>query len=75
MNSKKQYRRNVHKGRYKDMRKYLGKINWNNTLKNKTATECWNILKSEIKCIVVKFYKRQKTRETVQKETLIERSH
>ena len=32
-----------HKGRYKDMREYLAKIDWNNTLKNKTATECWNI--------------------------------
>ena len=37
------------------MREYLAKINWNNTLKNKTATECWNILKSEIDCVVDKF--------------------
>ena len=36
------------------MREYLTKIDWNNTLKNKTATECWNILKSEIDCIVEK---------------------
>ena len=43
------------KGRYKDMREYLAKIDWNNTLKNKTATECWNILKSEIDCVVDKF--------------------
>ena len=34
------------------MRKYLAKIDWN---KNKTATECWNILKSEIDCVVDKF--------------------
>ena len=27
----------------------------NNTLENKTATECWNILKSEIDCIVEQF--------------------
>ena len=33
-----------HKGRYKNMREYLAKIDWNNTLKNKTATERWNIL-------------------------------
>ena len=51
-NRKIRYRKNVHKGRYKDMRKHLAKINWNNTLENKTATECWNILKSEIDCIV-----------------------
>ena len=38
------YRKHFHKGRYKDMREYLAKIDWNNTLKNKTATECWNVL-------------------------------
>ena len=46
-NRKIRYRKNVHKGRYKDMRKYLAKIDWNNTLENKTATECWNILKGK----------------------------
>ena len=43
------------KGRYKDMKKYLAKLDWINTMKNKTATECWNILNSEIDCIVDKF--------------------
>ena len=37
------------------MREYIAKIDWNNTLKNKTATKCWYILKSEIDCIVDKF--------------------
>ena len=37
------------------MREYSAKIDWNNTLKNKTATECWNILKSEIDYVVDKF--------------------
>ena len=36
------------------MRKQLVTIDWSNTLENKTATECWNILKSEIDCIVDK---------------------
>ena len=54
-NRKIRYRKNFHKGRYKDMREYLAKIDWNNTLKNKTATECWNILKSEIDCVADKF--------------------
>ena len=36
------------------MRKYLTKIDWNNTLENETATECWNILNSEKVCIVEK---------------------
>ena len=36
------------------MRKYLGKIDWNNMLMNKTANECWNILKYEIESIIDK---------------------
>ena len=44
------------------MRAYLAKIDWNNTLKNKTATECWNILRSEIDCIVDKFVPLKKNR-------------
>ena len=46
------YRRNFHKGKYKDMRKYLAKLDWNNMLRNKTAIERWNILKYEIESIV-----------------------
>ena len=37
------------------MREYLAKIDWINTLKNETATECWTILKNEINCIVDKY--------------------
>ena len=39
---------------YKDMRKYLAKLDWNNMLMNKTAIECWNILKYEIESIIDK---------------------
>ena len=53
--NKKPYRRNFHKGNYKDMRKYLAKLDWNNMLMNKTAIECWNILKYEIESIIDKF--------------------
>ena len=38
--NKKTYRRNFHKGKYKDMRKYLAKLDLNNMLRNKTAIEC-----------------------------------
>ena len=38
--TKKTYRRNLHKGNYKDLRKYLAKPDWNNMLMNKTAIEC-----------------------------------
>ena len=49
------YRRNFHKGNYKNMRKYLAKLDWNNMLMIKTAIECWNILKYEIESIIDKF--------------------
>ena len=51
-NRKIRYMKQFHKGRYKDIKENLAKINWNNTLKNNTATECWNILKSEIDGVV-----------------------
>ena len=47
--------RNLHKGKYKDMKKYLATLYWNNMLRNKTATECWNILRFEIESIVDQF--------------------
>ena len=34
------------------MRKYLAKEDWYNMLRNKTAIECWNILKYEIESII-----------------------
>ena len=54
--NKKTYRRNFHKSNYKDMRKYLAKLDWNNMLMNKTAIECGNILKYEIESIIDKFF-------------------
>ena len=69
-NRKIRYRKIVHKGRYKDMRKHLAKIDWNNTLENKTATECWNILKREIDCIVEQFVPLKKQRKRSKKKHL-----
>ena len=40
---------------YKDIRKYLEKLDWNNKLRNKTAIECWNILKYEIESVIEQF--------------------
>ena len=53
--NKKIYRRNFHKGNYKDIRKCLAKLDWNNMLMNKIAIECWNILKYEIESIIDQF--------------------
>ena len=43
----KQRRRDFRKGNYREIRKSLALIDWNDTMKNKTATECWNILRGE----------------------------
>ena len=44
----KQCRRDFRKGNYKKIRKSLALIDWNDKMKNKTATECWNILRGEL---------------------------
>ena len=44
----KQCRRECRKGNYKEIRKSLAHIDWNDKMKNKTATECWNILRGEL---------------------------
>ena len=44
----KQCRRDCGKGNYKEIRKSLALIGWNNKMQNKTATECWNILRGEL---------------------------
>ena len=53
--NQKTYMKNIHKGTYKEMRKYFAKLDWNNMLMNKTAIECWNIIKYEIESIINKF--------------------
>ena len=68
--NKKTYKRNFHKGNYKDMRKYLAKLDWNNMLMNKTAIECWNILKYEIESIIDKFFPFQKQGKRCRKKHL-----
>ena len=44
----KQCRRDFRKGNYKEIRKSLALIDWDDKMKNKTATECWNILRGEL---------------------------
>ena len=48
MTKVKQCRRDFKKGNYKEIRKSLAHIDWNDRMKNKTATECWNILIGEL---------------------------
>ena len=44
----KQCRRDFGKGNYKEIRKSLALIDGNDKMKNKTATEYWNILREEL---------------------------
>ena len=48
MSSPEQCRRDFRKGNYKEIRKRLTLIDWNNKMKNKTAAECWNIVRGEL---------------------------
>ena len=51
----KQCRRDFRKGNYKEIRKRLAHIDWNDKMKNKTATECWNILRGELDSAIDSF--------------------
>ena len=43
-----QRRKDFRKGNYKDIRKSLALLDWNDKMKNKMATECWNIFRGEL---------------------------
>ena len=44
----KQCMRDFRRGNYEEIRKSLAPIDWNDKMNNKTATECWNILRGEL---------------------------
>ena len=44
----KQCRRDFRKGNYREIRKNLAHIDWDEKMKNKTATECWDISRGEL---------------------------
>ena len=44
----KQSRRDFRRGNYEEIRTSLELIDWNDKMNNKTATECWNILRGEL---------------------------
>ena len=51
----KKSRRDFRKGNYKEIRKSLAHIDRNDKMKNKTATECWNILRGEMDSAIDSF--------------------
>ena len=44
----KQCRRDFRKGNYMEIRKSLAHVDWDEKMKNKTATECWDILRGKL---------------------------
>ena len=61
----KQCRRDFRRGNYEEIRKSLALIDGNDKMNNKTATECWNILKGELDSGIDKLCSYEKARETV----------
>ena len=62
-------------GKYKKMRIYLANIDWNNLLKNKMATECWNCLKDENegiteKCVALRKQGKMSRKKHLSKEAI-----
>ena len=61
----KQCRRDFRKGNYEEIRKSLAHIDWNKKMKNKTATEWWNILRGELDSAIDSYVPMKTQRETV----------
>ena len=51
----KQCRRDFRRGNYEEIRKSLALIDWNDKMNNKTATECWNILRGELDSAIERY--------------------
>ena len=72
--------RDFRKGNYKEITKRLAHIDWNDKMKNKTATECWNILRGEIdsaidSCIPMKKQGKRSKKKHLSKEAFREIMH
>ena len=56
------------------MTKYLAKLDWSNMLRNKTAIECWNIIKYEStveKFVLLKKQGKRSRKKHLSKEAII----
>ena len=51
----KQCRRDFRRGNYEEIRKSLALIDWNDKMNNKTATQCWNILRGELDSAIERY--------------------
>ena len=66
----KQCRRDFRKGNYQEIRKSLAHIDWNDKMKNKTATECWNILRGELDSAIDRYVPMKKQVKSSKKKHL-----
>ena len=64
----KQCRRDFRRGNYKEIRKSLALIDWNDKMNNKTATECWNILRGELDSAIDSYVPMKKQGKHLSKE-------
>ncbi len=69
----KQCRRDFGKGNHKEIRNILAQIDWNDKMKNKTATECWNILRGELDSEIDSFVPMKKQGKRSKKKHLSKR--
>ena len=60
----KQCRRDFRKGNYKEIMKSLALVDWDDKMKNKTATGCWTMLRGELDS-AIDSHAYEKARETV----------
>ena len=66
----KQCRMDFMKGNYKEIRKSLARIDWNDKMKYKTATECWNILRGELDSAIDSYVPMKKQGKRYKKKNL-----
>ena len=66
----KQHRRDFRKGNYMEIRKSLALIDGNDKMKNKTATECWNIFRGELDSAIESYVPMKKQRKRSKKKHL-----
>ena len=66
----KQCRRDFRKGNYKEFRNSLAHIYWNDKMKYKTATDCWNILRSELDSAIDRYVPMKKQGKRYKKKHL-----
>ena len=59
------YMRDFREGNYQEIRNSLAHIDCNDKMRNKIATECWNILRSELDSAIDIICSYEKTRVAV----------